>query len=102
MPKVSRYGNNSNLIYIWHHRYVRQYQKHMMCHVMMSHACLRHTSFNSGRNAIKRGHHTVRGQGKTMKWSIFIEIHILSEVPGGLMGCRCEAKHERVAGHTME
>ena len=48
MPKISRYGNDSNLIYIRHHRYVRQYQKHMMRHVMTSHVCLRHTSFNRG------------------------------------------------------
>jgi len=47
MPKVSRYGNDSNLIYIQHHQYVRQYRKHMMHHVMTSHACLRHTSFNT-------------------------------------------------------
>jgi len=49
MPKVSRYGNDSNLIYIWRHRYVRQYWKHMMHHVMTSHVCLRHTSFNTSR-----------------------------------------------------
>ena len=42
MPKVSRYSNDSNLIYIRSHQYVSQYWNH----VMTSHACLRHMSFN--------------------------------------------------------
>ena len=46
-PKVSRYGNNSNLIYIRRHRYVSQYRNHVVCHVMTSHVCLGHTSFNT-------------------------------------------------------
>ena len=46
-PKVSNYGNDSNLIYIQCHRYVRQYRNHMMHHVMTSHACLGHLSFNN-------------------------------------------------------
>ena len=47
MPKVSRYSKICNLIYIRHHRYVIIYQCHVVCHVMMSHACLGHSSFNT-------------------------------------------------------